>query len=1080
MMSAEAGKILSVYDDPSDQQSLSLDDFTSTEESLDETTRLSLETTTDDAIPYIGQRFVTHDSAYQFYSEFAKRCGFSIRRHRTEGKDGVGKGLTRRYFVCHRAGNTPVKTTNDRKPQRNRKSSRCGCQAYLRISKSLSEEEMLGAQSEWRVTGFANQHNHELLEPNQVRFLPAYRTISDADKSRILMFAQTGISVQQMIRLLELEKCIEPGYLPFTEKDVRNLLQSFRKLDPEDGSIDLLRICRNIKDKEPNFKFEYMLDSNNRLENIAWSSASSIKSYEAFGDAVVFDTTHRLTAFDMPLGIWVGVNNYGMPCFFGCVLLREENLRSLSWALKAFLQFMDGKAPQTMLTDQNMCLNEAVAMEMPSTKHALCMWMVVAKFPSWFNAILGERYNDWKTEFHRLYNLEMIEDFELGWRGMVTSFGLHANRHITNLYALRNLWALPYLRSHFLAGMTAAGHSKSINSFIQRFLSAQTRLAQFVEQVGVAVDFKDQATEQQTMQQNLQNICLKTGAPMESHAASVLTPYAFSKLQEQLVLAAHYASFQMEDGFLVRHHTKFEGGRKVYWVPREGIISCSCHLFEFSGILCRHALRVLSTGNCFQIPERYLPVRWRRIIISPAKLLQTGPPRDQTESIQLLQNMTSSLISESAKSKERLDIATEQVSVFLSFRGPDTRNSITNILYRFLTHSKIRTFRDDDELRKGEVIWSNLVKAIGQSKISVPIFSPRYAESKWCLKELAEIIERKKREEGHIILPIFYMVDPRDVRNQTGRYEEAFKQHKRNNNLDEKTIETWKAALTQVQQIEDMLDLDSKGVNLVGLHVESIVDISEAKKIIRERITRFKILVVLDDVDEKLKFEEVLGDPESFASGSRFIVTSRDKKVMGSLSKGQSKLYEVQVMDPIRSLQLFCKHAFKKDSPQSGFEALSNEIISTTGGLPLTLKVIGSLLYQEEEVVWKEKLEQLRKIPEEEVMERLKISYDGLRYEAQQIFLDIACFYIGENKEIASYMWSDCDLYPILNVNILVQRSMLNIGDENEFLMHDQLRDMGREIVRREDIERPWMTSRIWSYEVASELLLDNKSTLKL
>ncbi|CAN1174385.1 Protein FAR1-RELATED SEQUENCE 11 [Linum perenne] len=90
MMSAEAGKILSVYDDPSDQQSLSLDDFTSTEESLDETTRLSIETTTDDAIPYIGQRFVTHDSAYQFYSEFAKRCGFSIRRHRTEGKDGVG------------------------------------------------------------------------------------------------------------------------------------------------------------------------------------------------------------------------------------------------------------------------------------------------------------------------------------------------------------------------------------------------------------------------------------------------------------------------------------------------------------------------------------------------------------------------------------------------------------------------------------------------------------------------------------------------------------------------------------------------------------------------------------------------------------------------------------------------------------------------------------------------------------------------------------------------------------------------------------------------------------------------------
>lgn len=151
------------------------------------------------------------------------------------------------------------------------------------------------------------------------------------------MFAKTGISVHQMMRLMELEKCVEPGYLPFTEKDVRNLLQSFRKLDPEEEGIDLLRMCRNIKEKDSNFKFEYTVDSNNRLENIAWSYASSVQSYEIFGDAVVFDTTHRLTAFDMPLGIWVGMNNYGMPCFFGCVLLREENLRSFSWALKVIV-----------------------------------------------------------------------------------------------------------------------------------------------------------------------------------------------------------------------------------------------------------------------------------------------------------------------------------------------------------------------------------------------------------------------------------------------------------------------------------------------------------------------------------------------------------------------------------------------------------------------------------------------------------------------------------------------------------------------------------------------------------------------
>lgn len=187
---------------------------------------------------------------------------------------------------------------------------------------------------EWRVTGFVNYHNHELLEPEQVRFLPAYRVISNSDKTRILMFYKSGITVQQMMRLMEFEKCVEPGKLPFTEKDVRNFIQSFRKIDQEEEDIDLLRMCKSMKERDQNFCYNFTVDSSNKLENIAWSYASSVQSYEIFGDAVCFDTTHRLAALDMTLGIWIGVNNYGMPCFFGCVLLLEENSQSFAWALQ--------------------------------------------------------------------------------------------------------------------------------------------------------------------------------------------------------------------------------------------------------------------------------------------------------------------------------------------------------------------------------------------------------------------------------------------------------------------------------------------------------------------------------------------------------------------------------------------------------------------------------------------------------------------------------------------------------------------------------------------------------------------------
>jgi hypothetical protein len=70
------------------------------------------------------------------------------------------------------------------------------------------------------------------------------------------------------------------------------------------------------------------------LEHIVWAFGDSIRAYEAFGDVVVFDTTYRINRYEMPLGIWVGVDNHGNSIFFGCVLLRNEKISSFAWAIK--------------------------------------------------------------------------------------------------------------------------------------------------------------------------------------------------------------------------------------------------------------------------------------------------------------------------------------------------------------------------------------------------------------------------------------------------------------------------------------------------------------------------------------------------------------------------------------------------------------------------------------------------------------------------------------------------------------------------------------------------------------------------
>ena len=102
-------------------------------------------------------------------------------------------------------------------------------------------------------------------------------------------------------------------------------------------------------------------------------------------------------------------------------------------------------------------------------------------------------------------------------------------------------------------------------------------------------------------------------------------------------------------------------------------------------------------------------------------------------------------------------------NVFLSFRGEETRNTFSDHLYDALKKKGIITFRDEEKLETGKSISSELFKAIEDSCIALVILSKNYASSTWCLDELRKIIDCMK-ERGMTVVPVFYDVDPSDVR----------------------------------------------------------------------------------------------------------------------------------------------------------------------------------------------------------------------------------------------------------------------------------------------------------------------------
>ncbi|KAH0739124.1 hypothetical protein KY290_037829 [Solanum tuberosum] len=137
--------------------------------------------------------------------------------------------------------------------------------------------------------------------------------------------------------------------------------------------------------------------------------------------------------------------------------------------------------------------------------------------------------------------------------------------------------------------------------------------------------------------------------------------------------------------------------------------------------------------------------------------------------------------------------------IFLNFRGEDTRKTFTGHLYTQLCQVGVHTFINDEELRKGDVISIELEKAIEQSRVSIVVFSKNYASSSWCLDELVKILNCR---EGlnQVVLPIFYDVDPSQVRKQTGCFGEALAKNKERS-FGAERVEKWKAALTEAANL---------------------------------------------------------------------------------------------------------------------------------------------------------------------------------------------------------------------------------------------------------------------------------------
>jgi GTPase SAR1 family protein len=274
--------------------------------------------------------------------------------------------------------------------------------------------------------------------------------------------------------------------------------------------------------------------------------------------------------------------------------------------------------------------------------------------------------------------------------------------------------------------------------------------------------------------------------------------------------------------------------------------------------------------------------------------------------------------------------------------------------------------------------------------------------------------------------------------------------------------------------LEDVKSKDINNVKKQLLHDLCHKNLCKDQDLSKEDLDEIKqcmisknVLVVVDDVGKNFGILlQLLTDKDvtNVDYKSKILINCRNWQILKYHVKESSKM-DMTLLEEEQARELFMFHAFKHaNHVTNDIKNISMEIIKACGGLPLSLEVLGSYLCDSPILeIWKDALHTLKNgrsitggFDNEVLWTTLRISYDHLDKDHQNMFLDIACFLVGFNESTLHrvYWNGDYSCGSKIRLQNLKDRSLIKWAEDGSLYMHEQLRDMGQNIAMEVTMSR--------------------------
>ncbi|KAJ8512868.1 hypothetical protein OPV22_003302 [Ensete ventricosum] len=538
--------------------------------------------------PYIGMEFESLELAKTFYYAYASRVGFEA-RVRQSRRSLHDESLKMLKLVCskHRYHSGRDNGSDDIKRVQIQDPSKEGCDALFEIIRKDA--------GIWMVSKLVLEHNHELKPslPSKVRCVRSQGEIlviakNFADTRNLLLNGQ-GSQYPREIR-----------YNDLGPDDAQNLLEYFKKTQADN----------------PFFYYAVQIENNNCMTNIFWADSKARMAYYYFGDVVRFVTKYINDKELMPIVMFTGVNHHQQPVVFGCALMVDETEASFTWLFENWLVAMPALPPVSLITELNRTIASVVAKTLSQTHHCFCKVHILSAIQEELPDLFSEHI-PFQGELKACIDESVtIESFESCWDAMINRYCLKENAYMQSLYNIRHQWVPVFVKQTFLAEVPGSQRCENFDKVIEKYFTTKTPLRTAVRQLSQTLANRYEKEAQAEFVTLFEKPFLRTASPMEKQAAGIYTRSIFARFQEEFVESLGYHVDKIEDEPISKYRVmRNEIDDEIYSVDfnsTENKAHCSCFMFEFSGILCRHALRVFIINGVRALPNNYILKRWTK------------------------------------------------------------------------------------------------------------------------------------------------------------------------------------------------------------------------------------------------------------------------------------------------------------------------------------------------------------------------------------------------------------------------------------------------------------------------------------